>query len=34
MTYSDIVRRTPAGWRLSERVAKVQHRVPMYDPPA
>jgi 3-phenylpropionate/cinnamic acid dioxygenase small subunit len=34
MTYTDVVRRTPAGWRLAERVAKAQHRVPMYERPA
>lgn len=34
MTYEDVLRKTPDGWRLCERVAKIQHRVPMYDPPA
>jgi 3-phenylpropionate/cinnamic acid dioxygenase small subunit len=34
MTYDDVLRRTDAGWRLAERVAKVQHRVPMFDPPS
>lgn len=34
MTYDDVVVKTPAGWRLAERVAKIQHRVPMFDPPA
>lgn len=34
MTYSDIVRRTSVGWRLSERVARIQHRVPMYERPS
>jgi 3-phenylpropionate/cinnamic acid dioxygenase small subunit len=33
MTYTDVVRKTPAGWRLAERVAKVQHRVPTHEPP-
>jgi len=34
MTYADVVRRTPAGWRLAERVAKIQHRVPMFGDPS
>ncbi len=34
MTYDDVLVKTPAGWRLAERVAKVQYRVPMHDPPA
>jgi 3-phenylpropionate/cinnamic acid dioxygenase small subunit len=34
MTYADVVRRTPAGWRLAERVAKVHHRVPMFQDPS
>lgn len=34
MTYTDVVRRTPAGWRLAERVAKVQRRVPMFEKPS
>ncbi len=34
MTYDDVLVKTPEGWRLAERVAKVQHRVPMFDPPS
>ncbi|MFT3864971.1 MAG: nuclear transport factor 2 family protein [Solirubrobacterales bacterium] len=34
MTYDDVLRRTPDGWRLAERVAKIQHRVRMFEPPA
>ena len=34
MTYDDVLVKTPAGWRLAERVAKIQHRVPMFDPPS
>lgn len=33
MTYDDVLVKTAGGWRLAERVAKVQHRVPMFDPP-
>jgi 3-phenylpropionate/cinnamic acid dioxygenase small subunit len=33
MTYTDVVRKTPDGWRLCERTARLQHRVPMSEQP-
>lgn len=33
MTYADVVRRTPEGWRLAERTARLQHRIPMHEQP-
>lgn len=31
-TYEDVVRKTPAGWRLSRRTVRLRHRVPMSEP--
>jgi 3-phenylpropionate/cinnamic acid dioxygenase small subunit len=33
LTYEDVVRRTADGWRLAERVARIDHRIPMYEKP-
>jgi hypothetical protein len=33
MTYEDVVVKTPAGWRLAERIARIHHRIPMYERP-
>lgn len=31
VTYADVARKTPAGWRLAERVARLRRRIPMSE---
>lgn len=31
LTYEDVVRQTPDGWRLCERIARLRHRIPMSE---
>lgn len=33
LTYEDVVRKTADGWRLAERVARIDHRIPMWERP-